>query len=55
MGKHLITTIVNYTLKLIPHLNKHYRFFRRWRPTITFSVGRLLWGWIPPQFFSLIT
>ncbi|MEC8678045.1 MAG: hypothetical protein VXX85_04250 [Candidatus Margulisiibacteriota bacterium] len=48
MRKQLITTIVN-------NIKKTYVFNKRWRPTITFSVGRLLWGWIPPQFFSIIT
>jgi hypothetical protein len=48
-------TIIKNELNLISHLNRHYRFFKKWRPTITFSVGRLLWGWIPPQFFSNIT
>ncbi|MEC8678479.1 MAG: hypothetical protein VXX85_06470 [Candidatus Margulisiibacteriota bacterium] len=55
MGKHLITTIVNYKFNLISHLNKQYSFFKRWRPNQTFSLGHVLYGWIPPHFFSYLT
>ena len=30
----------------------NYKFYKIWRPTKTFSIGRLLWGWSPPQFFN---
>ena len=46
--------IINNELNLISQLNRLSRFFKIWRPTKTFSIGRLLWGWTPPQFQNIV-
>jgi len=45
MKKQLIKIIVN-------NLKNNYGFNKRWRPTQTFSLGHVLYGWCPPQFIS---